>query len=106
MCARAAWRAIVQNASPVLRLLKPYGSNDKGNACYLIDWNVERRVFFIVGNGCEETFLFTWHKPFYENALLPCCDNVTLIPLQELPIFEYRAGYHISRVEMRIHGKT
>ena len=96
------------NVLCVVRLcsLEADRSNDKGETCYLIEWYIESRIFLVVGHHCNIPVFRARHKPLYNNALLPCSDDVAFVPLQELLIGKNRTGYHVAGIEMWVHGEA
>jgi len=89
----------------VVCLFEADGADDKCNAGYLFNRDVERWVVFIVGHSREATFMLTRHDPFDEYALFARGDDVAFVPLQELLFVEYCASDDVAGIEMWVHGK-
>lgn len=103
VCARVVCARYV---CAVVCLFEADGADDKCNAGYLFNRDVERWVVFIVGHSREATFMLARHEPFDEYALFARGDDVAFVPLQELLFVEYCASDDVTWIKVRVHGKA
>ena len=98
------WEVYGGTCVRTLRLLHPDHTHHQCDAGDVLLRYLERRVTGVVADGPDVSFPLGWEQPLAEDALRCGGDNVAAVPLDEVALFNYCTGDHISGVVFGIHG--